>query len=97
MSCSVIVVSKAIGFPCCLWLQESYDIRISEGVLQITLRLVNLLQAIYVKLSSGSANRQLIDLQAGLADSDRDRLAVFTAGTDAGVQVEIVPDHRNTC
>src|SRR3984957_319688 len=42
----------------------------------------------------GAAYRNTVDAQGGLADADRDALAVLAAGADAVVELEIVPDHR---
>src|SRR3984957_13751050 len=42
----------------------------------------------------GAAYRNTVDAQGGLADADRDALAVLAAGADAVVELEIVADHR---
>lgn len=44
-----------------------------------------------------AANGQLVNLDGGLADTHGQRLAVLAADTNAIVQREIVPNHRDAC
>src|SRR5215211_5877110 len=43
----------------------------------------------------GSADRDAVHAQGGLADTDGDALAVLAAGADAGVELEVVADHAD--
>src|SRR5258708_527466 len=43
----------------------------------------------------GPAHRERIDPQGGLPDADRHALAFLAAGADAGIELQIVPDHRD--
>ena len=43
----------------------------------------------------GAANGDLVDLEGGLADADGDALPFFTTDANAGVEGEIITDHRD--
>ncbi len=43
----------------------------------------------------GSAYREAIDFDGWYPDADRDRLAIFTAGANAFIQLQIVAHHGN--
>src|SRR5712671_5227730 len=45
--------------------------------------------------AAGSAHRDAVHPQRGLADADRYALAVLAAGADAGVEGEVVADHAD--
>src|SRR5205085_107369 len=41
----------------------------------------------------GAADRDLVDAQRRLTDTDRHALAVLAAGADAGIELHVVADH----
>lgn len=71
----------------------------SNSVNNLTMLNVNLLAAAYVKVISlaRATDGELIDLQRRLSNTDRNRLALFPAGTDACIKAKVIADHRYFC